>query len=351
VLAAARGQAASAGRGRHRLPVPSAPCPLCMVCAALLDCASGAALPLVGMLDAPGLTATAATPGPACTCRTRAERPAAARAGSGPARLQRADRVRAAAPARALRAAPGQQHGAGDHQRGGRRPLVRGPGAGCSLLPVRACHHAAACCSCYHALSRIIRLSLPRNHWLTARARAGSVLLSILTWLVSPVVLGCLAVLLAFWLIVAQGQRARFRREKSKLRSEFDSYRREMQAKARRPAPEPCCAAHAYPAPNPNGHVQALCQRASSSRLASWHCHAQPSMQDSPLSVQRACVQLLGGPQFASWPCVCMLMALARRGVGDALARQVATRSPAARPAQRRWRAWQRPHQARLMGP
>jgi len=70
------------------------------------------------------------------------------------------------------------------------------------------------------------------------RAWAGSVLLSILMWLVSPVVLGCLAVLLAFWLIVAQGQRARFRREKSKLRSEFDSYRREMQAKARpRPAP------------------------------------------------------------------------------------------------------------------
>lgn len=60
-------------------------------------------------------------------------------------------------------------------------------------------------------------------------------LLSVLTWLVSPIVLGCLVVLLVFWLIVVQGQRLRFKREKSKLRVEFDSYRREMQVKVRRP--------------------------------------------------------------------------------------------------------------------
>jgi hypothetical protein len=126
------------------------------------------------------------------------------------------------------------------------------------------------------------------------------VLLSILTWLVSPVVLGCLAVLLAFWLIVAQGQRARFRREKSKLRSEFDSYRREMQAKARpRRASRAATHMHTqrftlttiYPTPNPNGHVQALCKRASSLRLASWRCHALSSTQDIRWSVQRACVR------------------------------------------------------------
>ena len=64
-------------------------------------------------------------------------------------------------------------------------------------------------------------------------------LLSVLTWLVSPIVLGCLVVLLVFWLIVVQGQRLRFKREKSKLRVEFDSYRREMQVKVRRPGPDP----------------------------------------------------------------------------------------------------------------
>lgn len=63
-------------------------------------------------------------------------------------------------------------------------------------------------------------------------------LLSVLTWLVSPIVLGCLVVLLVFWLIVVQGQRLRFKREKSKLRVEFDSYRREMQVKVRCPGPD-----------------------------------------------------------------------------------------------------------------
>ena len=71
---------------------------------------------------------------------------------------------------------------------------------------------------------------------MTGRCRARG-LLSVLTWLVSPIVLGCLVVLLVFWLIVVQGQRLRFKREKSKLRVEFDSYRREMQVKVRRDAP------------------------------------------------------------------------------------------------------------------
>lgn len=66
----------------------------------------------------------------------------------------------------------------------------------------------------------------------TSAAQNGpTVLLSVLTWIVSPIVLGCLVMLLVFWLIVVQGQRVRFRREKTKLRIEFDSYRREMQAK------------------------------------------------------------------------------------------------------------------------
>ena len=68
----------------------------------------------------------------------------------------------------------------------------------------------------------------------------GRVLLSVLTWIVSPIVLGCLVMLLVFWLIVVQGQRVRFRREKTKLRIEFDSYRREMQAKVRPLDPSNC---------------------------------------------------------------------------------------------------------------
>ena len=68
----------------------------------------------------------------------------------------------------------------------------------------------------------------------------GRVLLSVLTWIVSPIMLGCLVMLLVFWLIVVQGQRVRFRREKTKLRIEFDSYRREMQAKVRPWDPSKC---------------------------------------------------------------------------------------------------------------
>ena len=55
---------------------------------------------------------------------------------------------------------------------------------------------------------------------------------TILTWLVSPFVLGGGAVILAFLLLVDQGQRAHFRRDREKLRAEFEAYRRQMQAKA-----------------------------------------------------------------------------------------------------------------------
>ena len=54
---------------------------------------------------------------------------------------------------------------------------------------------------------------------------------TILTWLVSPFVLGGAAVILAFLLLVTQGQRAHFRKDREKLRAEFEAYRRQMQAK------------------------------------------------------------------------------------------------------------------------
>lgn len=56
---------------------------------------------------------------------------------------------------------------------------------------------------------------------------------SVLQWLINPIVLGSLSILLAFWLIIVRGQRLRYRRETSKLREEFDKYRKEMQAKVR----------------------------------------------------------------------------------------------------------------------
>ena len=59
----------------------------------------------------------------------------------------------------------------------------------------------------------------------------GRVVGTILTWLVSPFVLGGAAVILGFLLLVTQGQRAHFRRDREKLRTEFEAYRRQMQAK------------------------------------------------------------------------------------------------------------------------
>ena len=55
---------------------------------------------------------------------------------------------------------------------------------------------------------------------------------TILTWLVSPFVLGGLAVITGFLLLVTQGQRSHFRKDREKLKAEFEQYRRQMQAKA-----------------------------------------------------------------------------------------------------------------------
>ena len=60
---------------------------------------------------------------------------------------------------------------------------------------------------------------------------------TILTWLVSPFVLGGVAVILAFLLLVTQGQRSHFRKDREKLRAEFEQYRKQMQAKVRAPLP------------------------------------------------------------------------------------------------------------------
>lgn len=54
---------------------------------------------------------------------------------------------------------------------------------------------------------------------------------TVLTWLINPIVLGSIIVFIAFWLIIARGQLKRYFRESTKLKEEFDKYRREMQVK------------------------------------------------------------------------------------------------------------------------
>ena len=54
----------------------------------------------------------------------------------------------------------------------------------------------------------------------------------LLGWLISPVVLGSACVLMAFLLLLVHGQRARYGRERRRLKDEWFRYRREMQAKA-----------------------------------------------------------------------------------------------------------------------
>ena len=57
---------------------------------------------------------------------------------------------------------------------------------------------------------------------------------TVLTWLINPIVLGSIIVFIAFWLIIARGKLKRYYRESTKLKEEFDKYRREMQVKVQR---------------------------------------------------------------------------------------------------------------------
>lgn len=57
------------------------------------------------------------------------------------------------------------------------------------------------------------------------------VLDNILTWAISPFVLGGLCVVLGFLLLVTQGQRSHYKKDKEHLRVEFEQYRHQMQAK------------------------------------------------------------------------------------------------------------------------
>lgn len=52
-----------------------------------------------------------------------------------------------------------------------------------------------------------------------------------MTWFASPIVLGGLAVLLLFCIVVLQSRVAKFRRDVHRLKEDFTSYRRDMKEK------------------------------------------------------------------------------------------------------------------------
>lgn len=54
---------------------------------------------------------------------------------------------------------------------------------------------------------------------------------SVLSWLINPIVLGSVILFVGFWLLITRGQLKRYYTESSKLKEEFDKYRREMQVK------------------------------------------------------------------------------------------------------------------------
>ena len=62
---------------------------------------------------------------------------------------------------------------------------------------------------------------------------------SVLSWLINPIVLGSVILFVGFWLLISRGQLKRYYRESSKLKEEFDKYRREMQVKVGALLPEP----------------------------------------------------------------------------------------------------------------
>lgn len=81
----------------------------------------------------------------------------------------------------------------------------------------------------------------------SARSLTCRVLDTILTWAVSPFVLGALCIILAFLLALTQGQRAAYKLDKDKVRSEFEQFRQEVKAKVS-DSRGICLLGHAHPA-------------------------------------------------------------------------------------------------------
>ncbi|CAL8467662.1 g7200 [Coccomyxa elongata] len=95
---------------------------------------------------------------------------------------------------------------------------------GCSVPMVFNLQYGRKYCGPHQGISMTGALS-------NAVSQGPRILANILTWAVSPFVLGGLCVVLGFFLLVTQGQRAHFKKDKEHLRMEFEQYRHQMQAK------------------------------------------------------------------------------------------------------------------------
>ncbi|BDA42684.1 Transmembrane channel-like protein 7 [Coccomyxa sp. Obi] len=102
--------------------------------------------------------------------------------------------------------------------------LMLGILTGCSVPMVFNLQYGRKYCGPHQGISMTSALS-------NAVSQGPRVLANILTWAVSPFVLGGLCVVLGFFLLVTQGQRAHFKKDKEHLRMEFEQYRHQMQAK------------------------------------------------------------------------------------------------------------------------
>ena len=155
--------------------------------------------------------------------------------------MQRAPGVQPAVRAAVMRAAPGHQHAGGPW--GGSQPGSQVHAHSRSLSGGRsqtiAHREGIHSLLCFIMVARVAGFAVCCVAWgqrhggphPRSACHACRVVGTILTWLVSPFVLGGGAVILAFLLLVTQGQRTHFRRDREKLRAEFEAYRRQMQAK------------------------------------------------------------------------------------------------------------------------
>ncbi|EIE24638.1 hypothetical protein COCSUDRAFT_46890 [Coccomyxa subellipsoidea C-169] len=102
--------------------------------------------------------------------------------------------------------------------------LMLGILTACSVPMVFNLQYGRKYCGPHQGISQTSALS-------TAVSHGPRVLNNILTWAISPFVLGGLCVVLGFFLLVTQGQRSHFKKDKEHLRLEFEQYRHQMQAK------------------------------------------------------------------------------------------------------------------------
>ncbi|KAK9909956.1 hypothetical protein WJX75_010045 [Coccomyxa subellipsoidea] len=102
--------------------------------------------------------------------------------------------------------------------------LMLGILTACSVPMVFNLQYGRKYCGPHQGISMTSALSI-------AVSQGPRVLDNIFTWAISPFVLGGSCVVLGFLLLVTQGQRSHYKKDKEHLRVEFEQYRHQMQAK------------------------------------------------------------------------------------------------------------------------